>query len=265
GQPGLNGRDGVDGHNGVDGQPGLNGRDGVDGHNGVDGQPGLNGRDGVDGQPGTNGKDGVDAKVEFSTIDVQVFDSCDTSTKQPKFKTETIQVIQGTEAQELLNFQRTAQIEAQQCSQTEYYSAVPEWWQIRIEAGRPQMIFMFAQKMENGNFGSPKYPLTIPHPIVQHYSTSPLPDYKKGQYEALLTLKDNSKLIINAFSVEEAQKMLDACKALIQPEYLEGAIQRPIAPRKGPELLEIDVIAKRAEYFSTGLKNTKPDWIDSFT
>lgn len=145
------------------------------------------------------------------------------------------------------------------------YAAVPEWWQIRIEAGRPQLIFMFAQKLGEDNFDSAKYPLTIPHPIVKHYQTSPIPDYQKGQWEALLTLKDNSKLIINAISAEEAQRVLDACKLIIQPEFLQGALQRPIAPRKGPELLEINVSARRAEYFSTGLKNTVPDWIDSFT
>lgn len=144
------------------------------------------------------------------------------------------------------------------------YAAVPEWWQIRLEANRPQMIFMFAQKLGESNFDSPKYPITIAHPIVKHYQESPIPDYQKGQWEAMLTLKDNSKLIINAISLAEAQKVLDACKAIIQPEFLEGAIERPIAPRRGPPLLEIHVSPRRVDYFSAGLKNTKPDWTDTF-
>ena len=202
--------------------------------------------------------------MNFTDTVVEIFDGCDPTTKQPKFTYQTIKVIENTEDQEQLNFHRIAQIEAQKCSR-EYYTAVPEWWQIRIEGDRPQMVFLFGEKLGENNYDTARYPITIPHPIVQHYTTSPLPDYKKGQYEVLLTLKDNSKLIINAFSIDEAEKMLEACKAIIDPDYLDGSILRPIAPRKGPQLLEIVVGARRSEYFSTGLKNTKPDWIDTFT
>lgn len=145
----------------------------------------------------------------------------------------------------------------------EYYAAVPEWWQVRLEANRPQMIFMFAEKLGTNNFDSAKYPITVPHPTASHYQTSPLPDYQKGQYEGILTLKDNSKVIINAISPEEADKVLKACKAIIIAEFLVGATQK-IGPRSGVELLKINVSAKHVNYFSSGLKNTKPDWIDYF-
>ncbi|MEH2161606.1 MAG: hypothetical protein V7K38_11275, partial [Nostoc sp.] len=266
GQPGTNGHDGVDGHpgnDGINGQPGTNGRDGVDGHpgnDGINGQPGTNGRDGIDGKDGVDGKD---AKVEYSTINVQIFDTCDPDTKKPKFKTKAIQVIQGTEALESLKFERLAEIDGQQCSGTEYYAAVPEWWQVRIEAGRPQMIFMFAEDLGEGNFDSAKYPITVPHPIVKHYETSPLPSYQKGQYEGIVILKDNSKIIINAISNEEAERVLTAIKQIVIPEFLEGSIQK-ISPRRGVELLTITVYPKRVEYFSTGLKKTKSDWVDVF-
>ena len=145
----------------------------------------------------------------------------------------------------------------------EAYAAVPEWWQIRIEGNRPQMIFLFAQILGENSFDYAKYPITIPHPIVKHYQQSPLPNYQKGQYEGIVTLKDNSKIIINAFSNQECEKIIEAAKKLVIPDFLVGATEK-IAPRKGPELSTVKVSARSAKYFSTGLKNVKPDWIDKF-
>ncbi|MEH1871609.1 MAG: hypothetical protein V7K73_09270 [Nostoc sp.] len=208
--------------------------------------------------------------MEFSTITVPVFTGCDPDTNSATFTGLNISVIKGTEAQEVLKFTHLSQIESLECqvkqqnnSKVECYAAVPEWWQVRIESNRPQMVFMFAEQLSEGNFDSAKYPITVPHPIIKHYETSPLPPYQKGQYEGILILKDNSKIIINAISTEEAEKVLSAIKEIIIPEFLEGAIQK-IAQRRGVKLLTITVHAKRVEYFSTGLKKTKPDWIDIF-
>ncbi|WP_435303076.1 KxYKxGKxW signal peptide domain-containing protein [Leuconostoc mesenteroides] len=77
---GKNGQDGKDGVNGIDGQNGVDGKNGVngiDGQNGVDGKDGVNGIDGqngVDGKNGVNGKDGqngVDGKNGVNGIDGQ--------------------------------------------------------------------------------------------------------------------------------------------------------------------------------------------------
>ncbi|WP_349546156.1 KxYKxGKxW signal peptide domain-containing protein [Leuconostoc suionicum] len=62
GADGKDGVNGIDGKNGADGKDGVNGVDGKDGVNGVDGQNGVDGKDGVngvDGQNGVDGKDGV--------------------------------------------------------------------------------------------------------------------------------------------------------------------------------------------------------------
>ncbi|WP_273752593.1 KxYKxGKxW signal peptide domain-containing protein [Leuconostoc mesenteroides] len=59
---GIDGQNGVDGKNGVNGIDGQNGVDGKDGVNGIDGQNGIDGKNGVngiDGQNGVDGKDGV--------------------------------------------------------------------------------------------------------------------------------------------------------------------------------------------------------------
>jgi hypothetical protein len=77
GEPGADGRDGIDGKDGApgpagkdgadgkDGESGAAGKDGTDGRNGRDGSDGKDGRPGTpgkDGEPGVAGKDGVDGK-----------------------------------------------------------------------------------------------------------------------------------------------------------------------------------------------------------
>ena len=200
---------------------------------------------------------------ELSEVTIRVFDSC--NLLEPVFRYRTIRCIPGTESAIILQHESLADILGNQCHK-ECYSAVPEMWQVRIEANRPQMVFMFAEFDETGKvIGYAKNPITLPHPIDSQYLKSPLPEYQKGQWEALLTLKDNSKLIINAFNLEEAEKMLEACKKLIKPEMLEGAIERPIAPRKGTELLQIKVRCLKSEYFPNGLKNAKPSAVSIFS
>ncbi|TOY71466.1 hypothetical protein DIS10_09195 [Leuconostoc mesenteroides] len=74
GEDGQNGVDGKDGVNGIDGQNGVNGKDGVngiDGQNGVDGKNGVNGIDGKNGVNGIDGQNGVDGKDGVNGIDGQ--------------------------------------------------------------------------------------------------------------------------------------------------------------------------------------------------
>ena len=68
----MNGKDGINGRNGVDGKDGVNGRNGADGRDGVDGKDGINGRDGmngIDGKNGTDGRDGIDGKDGNDGVD----------------------------------------------------------------------------------------------------------------------------------------------------------------------------------------------------
>lgn len=62
GEPGKDGRDGIDGKDGEPGKDGVDGKDGIDGKDGNPGSDGKNGVDGKDGEPGKDGRDGVDGK-----------------------------------------------------------------------------------------------------------------------------------------------------------------------------------------------------------
>lgn len=142
-------------------------------------------------------------------------------------------------------------------------AAVPEWWQVRSEAKRPQLVVLYGEKKTSGKIGKAVYPITLPHYEGTKSSKSPLPAYRKGQHEGILTLSDNSKVIVNAYSEAEAKKVLQAAKQAIKTHYLKGSHIK-IGIRKGVELKTIEVVPVKAKYFPTGLQNLSPKWIANF-
>ena len=100
--------------NGRDGRDGKNGRDGRDGRNGTNGTNGTNGKTGATGANGRDGTNGKDLKMEFSTITVKTFTSCDQK-NNPVYASRNIQVIKGTEAQITKQFEELANMRGSTC------------------------------------------------------------------------------------------------------------------------------------------------------
>ncbi|MCV3213026.1 hypothetical protein OGM63_05705 [Plectonema radiosum NIES-515] len=211
----------------------------------------------------SNDLDELKNKFEFVHIKVAVFKECNSKTGKPMFKEQTIKTIKGLEAQEILNFARIAKLEALQC-ENNCTATVPEWWQLRPEAQRPQLIYVFAEKKDDGTLGNDYYPMTIPHPKSDKPpEESPFQPYRKGSWEGILTLKDNSKVIINAFDKDGAESFLKEISKLINPKMLEGSFQK-LGQRKGQKLKEITVQVIRADYYPEGSKDMKPKWVKNF-
>lgn len=138
-------------------------------------------------------------------------------------------------------------------------AAIPEWWQVRIGADRPQLVVLFGESLANGKTGRSRYPLTIPHYVKPESFSPTLPSYVKGQWEGILTLKDNSKVIVNAVSEAVAENIINSVKLLINPAMLDGSFIK-IGQRKGQILKQILVKPCTAKFFATGQKDTNPDW-----
>lgn len=143
--------------------------------------------------------------------------------------------------------------------------ATPDSWLIRPEHHRPQMIVQFGEMLGNKKVGSPKYPLTIPHPKPSKPNKSAIPAYKKGNWEIIFVLKDNSKITIHALNEIEGMKVLNAAKALVLPDYVNGGYLSKSGKviTKTP-LEQITVTPKMAKYFPDGRKSQKPEWIVKF-
>ncbi|MFN5595203.1 MAG: hypothetical protein ACK482_17495 [Aphanizomenon sp.] len=174
----------------------------------------------------------------------------------------------GTEALTIFNaFEAKARIAEDTCNAKNNDSnisiAVPDMWLIRPEHHRPQVIYQFAEIL-NGKLGSPKYSIIVPH-HKPNKPQSPLPEYKKGNWEYIYVLKDNSKITIHGINEGECTKMINAIKLLIIPEYLTGAYiskNSMIEPKQ--KLAEITVRNTRATYYKEGRKNGKPEWLVKF-
>ncbi|MDZ8136322.1 MAG: hypothetical protein RM049_13600 [Nostoc sp. DedQUE04] len=151
-------------------------------------------------------------------------------------------------------------------SQLDVTAAMPLSFQIRHEGDTPQMIIQFAERKSaaNGNkpakYDSAKYPITVPHWKGGQNDKPALPPYKKGNWEGILVLADNTKVTINAQNESECIKILNAIKPWIDSKMLEGSYFKGGKITTKEPIKETQVYPKYGRYFGKGQKNGKPDW-----
>lgn len=92
---------------------------------------------------------------------------------------------------------------------------------------------------------------------------SPIESYIKGDTEGILTLNDNSKLIVNCRDKDECLRIISLLKLWITPKYLEKATLK-IGDRNGQPIEIREMRPKQAKYFSQGLRRLTPDWVAYF-
>lgn len=142
-------------------------------------------------------------------------------------------------------------------------ASIPEHWQIRPEANRPIAVFLFgewepgAQRIE-----SPKWQICVPHPVL-----SAIVDfdntfgYTKGSIQYCYTLSDNSKIIFYGNNSTEMTAVLARWRAIIDPNYLEGAFLKS-GPIKGLPFSIRRLRLVRIDYYAQGiLKSTPTNYI----
>jgi hypothetical protein len=143
-------------------------------------------------------------------------------------------------------------------------AAVPEWWQIRAESQRPQLVILFAEQLASGKLTSSRWTLSLPHYNRPKAFKPSIPAYQKGNWEGILTLTDNSKIIVNASSSSECKRVINRLKTYIPVEYRVKngkAIKAKYGERINSDLRKVKVIPVRASFFSTGARNLAPDWV----
>lgn len=141
-------------------------------------------------------------------------------------------------------------------------AAIPDWWQTRPGADRPQLVIQFAEYTNDSRL-PPKYVISIPHYSGNVLNSSPITAYTKGDWMGIATLDDNSKIIVNCYSQAEASRVLTQALAIV-PNYLKTKLTTKIGQRNGDNLQSVRVVPRIAKFFSTGQRNTKPDWVKYF-
>jgi hypothetical protein len=164
-----------------------------------------------------------------------------------------------------IDYRKIRAIVEEELKKLDLVAAIPISWQIRNEGNRPQLVIQSAEEDgvdNNGNrkYKSAMYPISVPHWDGNPGQKISLPPYIKGNYEGIFTLRDNSKVTINAKNEIECKRILNAIKPYISKEYLEDAyFKGGLIVRKNP-IKESRVQPRYGRYFKEGQKNNKPDW-----
>jgi hypothetical protein len=134
-------------------------------------------------------------------------------------------------------------------------AVIPEWWQVRPGANRPQLVVL-VKSTEGNSYWS----FSIPHYNRGDDFKPTIPRWTKGSHFACLTLNDNSKLWINASSQSEAEGVIRQLLTYIDPAQLPQPLQIHTGERKGQALRVATVKPVRGLFYSQGQRNMIPDW-----
>lgn len=263
---------------------GVDGRDGQDGRDGIDGRDGQDGRDGIDGQDGRDGSGGDGISLDGCAIDLDYIDNklsaslrvgdCNSFDEVKILEIVTIDVeqvecvdgevvstiiqvgvIKGTQAAEAEKYAATARILKAQCL-LEPIVAAPDWWQVRLGGDRPQIVCAFRRGTTRTY-----HSLSIPHPNnIEKPTAALIPEYEKGNIQGMIVLTDNSKFIVNCVSATEAERVCNIAASLISPAFLPSPFKVWITERKGEPVANDTMVPTTIMYFSTGQRDTNPDW-----
>ncbi|TAE54906.1 MAG: collagen-like protein [Nostocales cyanobacterium] len=258
----MNGKDGI---NGLPGRNGLNGKDGING---------LPGRNGIDGK---NGKDGEDADVRFVDIKVKI---CECEQQKdgsfaPKEKEVTVKAIANKDGSSSnadtikADYEAIYKLSRDAClakNNDDNYVAIPDSWLLRPEHSRPQAIYQFREVgSKPGENNPPKYTLTIPHHKDHGPDVSPFPKYRKGNWEIIYVLADNSKITIHAANENEGMKILEAAKLLIESSKLSnGYLSKSGRVESKVPMKQIEVECRIVKFWDKGRQKDKPKWVKKY-
>lgn len=130
-------------------------------------------------------------------------------------------------------------------------------WQIRKGHDIPQLAVIYRDRTPDSISGD--YILHIPH-----YNGNKKPkisSYDKGDYWARWILKDNSHIIVNARTENEAVKYIKKLEKYVDPKFRtpENPWLVTGATSKGT-YKKFKAVPIRADYYPDGKKNSFPEW-----
>lgn len=138
-------------------------------------------------------------------------------------------------------------------------SSIIEHWQLKPEAARQQVALLW------GTFGPfdvvigpPKYQTTIPHcnTALLDAATNKW-GYEKGEIQLLVTLADNSKIIMYVKSKAEGQRVFGLISPFIEPAMLAGGYTK-WGEYKGPPFKPGLLRLRRVDHYNAGLERQTP-------
>ena len=134
----------------------------------------------------------------------------------------------------------------------------PESWRVQVGHDIPQLAVVYRNLNPKSKSGD--YPIHIPH--YNGNRNPKIKPYYKGNYWARWTLKDNSKIIVNAKTEAEALKVIRQLEKYVERKYktkeTPGLVTGEVSKGTYDEFLAVPI---RADYYPTGKKNgSYPQW-----
>lgn len=144
------------------------------------------------------------------------------------------------------------------------FVVVPDSWPMKVEAGRPQLVLVYATKNKDKTWGSRRYEFCIPHfdgKLRKALKTLVPKEIKKGSHQGTYTLADNSKIITYCKTKTEAMRIINAFdKLVLKDQKTTNKKTGEINPNT--KFLELTLYPFEARFFSQGQQNPNPDWKD---
>ena len=141
------------------------------------------------------------------------------------------------------------------------HGSIPESYIAKAPTIKPQLQIQF--KESSGNSHS-RWHITIPHFNQAFKDRLYFPEYEKGNVRCVLTLKDNSKIVVNAASKAEGQTIITACLSYVEPGYAVSITEMSSHEFPNRNIKRVRVKACFAQYFS-GTLEAPPNWIRRIT
>ncbi|MFM2304176.1 MAG: hypothetical protein RLZZ135_1586 [Cyanobacteriota bacterium] len=144
------------------------------------------------------------------------------------------------------------------CARLATSSTVPMWWTVKSEKFSPQLVISFRpaerRKLKFGKYDS-NLQLHIPHYNGDEHPK--IPSYTIGHYTAKYILKDQTYILVNAHSEEEAISVVEKLvNYVIESKRASGKVLDNISTtkRRGKPLSLTDrlVVPFRADYYKKG-------------
>lgn len=138
-------------------------------------------------------------------------------------------------------------------------ASIPEHWQIRPEAERPMAIFLFGE-WEPGQetINNAKWQIAVPHADPsQLQSFDNRFGYRKGSYQCLYTMRDNSKIIFYGQSEASMQPILNRWLAIVSSDMKDGGFAK-YGPIKGRQFSSKGLRLQRIDYYPRGILKSAP-------
>lgn len=132
-------------------------------------------------------------------------------------------------------------------------ATMPEWWPKRVGSDIPQLTVVWRPPGKKTS-----YQICIPH--YNGDRNPKIPSYRKGSYRGTLTLSDNSKLVVNAASENEADRVIRVLRRYINPKFASGRNPH-IGKVKGSGFKEARVVPIVADFYPYGqAEDNRPSW-----